>query len=79
MSSFDQTTHDLGVLPEGSTLRSVTAVPVTIVGRVALRVGTDPTASPSMGGPESTTSTSRRLWSFLRRSPTAPPLPAIIG
>ena len=38
MSSFDQTTYDLGELPEGSTLRSVTVVPTTIVGRVALRV-----------------------------------------
>jgi hypothetical protein len=30
MSSFDQTTHDLGALPEGSMLRSVTAVPATM-------------------------------------------------
>jgi len=38
MSSFDQTAHDLGELPKGSTLRSVTAVPATIADRVALRV-----------------------------------------
>ena len=38
MSSIDQTTHDLDELPDGSTLRSVTATPTTIADRKALRV-----------------------------------------
>jgi hypothetical protein len=38
MSQSDQTSYDLDQLPEGSTLRSVTATPAIIAGRRALRV-----------------------------------------
>jgi hypothetical protein len=38
MSHSHQTSYDLDQLPEGSTLRSVTAAPASIAGRRALRV-----------------------------------------
>jgi hypothetical protein len=35
---LDQTSHELDQLPEGSILRSVTAIPADVAGRKALRV-----------------------------------------